>query len=1124
MKDNTDLLNQIIWFNNDEMLYEEENEKNNICLVGKVSEYDNISNLYSIDIIYPKNTENKMLTKVQLPKNLLSINFFNIEEINKKIEIDNLENIEDYFFNEKLTYYILERFKKEKYFSKVNNNIILSYLNKKIFNFDCKIFNDFYQEFLKNTNKNLIFFGDQLSGKTSFYKTILKNFISKFPDSEQKLINAFEKGYELYKLFTETIDGHSRSNLLIQFIIKKDKIISIKFIPNSLMPVTYNNFYKIFHIFSNSLKKENNLNDKISKILKNENLPSIEDLNSYFSSLNIPNNEIKLFINSLFALIYLMNEDYKNFFTFLSIKDYDNNIKSYKEILIRFLYFKLFEWLIKKINSFLGNNTLQKNANEENKIFTFYDSMSFSKNMCCDLYDMIQNFSYEKIISLYNKYAINNILEEYKRENLNIQYSFNDNKEVIDLFEHKGIFDIINSKEKSKTDKSIYLNIYENLSKNISLGNKEDNFISINHSFGDIYYKYDGILKDNIFVTKEISILLSKSTNTIINKLEKNNNNEETIINYYLKQIKDFYSYLFYGNCYFIQNIYFSENNLELKLYNQIYSYSLAEIINFNQEKFYIKLTNKEFISIVKFFSSNIKNLIDSKKEEINSNDIKKIKNLLIEIFTTYLVENMELNKLLNDDEIQIGLSSIYFRKKGYEWMIKYLMYTKKIKMIQRNYRNYINNKKDKIEENKKYERKISEEKFFSVNSFEEDKPKLNLEKQNNNTNEKIESNKKPKKKSVLDILTQSSNDSKKEEKENSKIKNLKDEIKNLKNLQELNIKLQKENEQLKQRIKDLSNQVIKEEKEEEEIDYKNIIEELKKKITLLNNEIEEHKKTIDTQKKEIEKLSEEKLNMNIANEKLKNELIHWKNKYSSLENNNKENRISQEDLLANKQINQLKSELSRQKNINIKLTSNFNEEHEKYIKIKEDLDKKNNLLKDLENQLSEEMGNNNLLNKNNLLNRNRLIQNKRENKNHEKKISNLEDDIYNITGNIGLFKKALIKKNNIIKNKNKIIELLYYIIKNKNLEVQCYKMFKFVKDENVKNLKQKIIKIQEKEKKINCDINDLNKEENNNGDDDVIDYYEKKSDNSIEDTINIGDYDKNNTLIGEEEFVFDND
>ena len=34
---------------------------------------------------------------------------------------------------------------------------------------------------------------------------------------------------------------------------------------------------------------------------------------------------------------------------------------------------------------------------------------------------------------------------------------------------------------------------------NISLGNKEDNFISINHSFGDIYYKYDVILKENVF-------------------------------------------------------------------------------------------------------------------------------------------------------------------------------------------------------------------------------------------------------------------------------------------------------------------------------------------------------------------------------------------------------------------------------------------------------------------------------------------------------------------------------------------------------------------------------------------------------------------------------------------------
>ena len=48
--------------------------------------------------------------------------------------------------------------------------------------------------------------------------------------------------------------------------------------------------------------------------------------------------------------------------------------------------------------------------------------MSLSKNIGCDLYDMIKNFSYEKIISLFNKYATNNILEEYKRENLNIEF------------------------------------------------------------------------------------------------------------------------------------------------------------------------------------------------------------------------------------------------------------------------------------------------------------------------------------------------------------------------------------------------------------------------------------------------------------------------------------------------------------------------------------------------------------------------------------------------------------------------------------------------------------------------------------------------------------------------------
>ena len=48
--------------------------------------------------------------------------------------------------------------------------------------------------------------------------------------------------------------------------------------------------------------------------------------------------------------------------------------------------------------------------------------MKLSKNIGYDLYDMIKNFSYEKIISLLNKYVTNNILEEYKRENLNIQF------------------------------------------------------------------------------------------------------------------------------------------------------------------------------------------------------------------------------------------------------------------------------------------------------------------------------------------------------------------------------------------------------------------------------------------------------------------------------------------------------------------------------------------------------------------------------------------------------------------------------------------------------------------------------------------------------------------------------
>ena len=1133
MKDNTDLIDKNIWLNNDIIINENENEDNNINLVGKVREYNNISCLFNIDVIYPNKEDNKVLSNVELPKELSLINEFNEEEINKILEFDKFNNFEYNMFNEKLTYYIIERLKKGKYFTKINNNILLSYLNQNNFKIEeSKIFNDFYQRILKNINTDLILFGEQSSGKSTFFNNILNYFIKQFPDSDQNLINGFEKGYELYKLFTETYDNHSKCNLLIQFMIKDNKIHSIKFIPNSLMPFSYNNFYKIFHIYLNHIKKENVLNQNISQILKSENLPDIDDLYSCLSLLKIPDNEYTFFHNSLLAISHLINEDYKNFFTLLLIKDYDNNIKQYRHILIKYLHFKLFEWLIKKINNFLSNNLTQiKNINKDYKCFSFFDSMGYSKNICCNLYDMIENYNYEKLISLFYKFGIGNILEEYKRESLNIQYHFIDNKEVIELFENDGILDIINSnKDKSKTDKSIYISIYEKLSKNISLGNKEENFISINHSFGDICYKYDGILKDNILFTKEINILLSNSQNIIVNKFN-NNQSEETMINYYLKQIKELYSIFLYSNCFFIQLFYFPEKNIEKEIYHQIFPYSLPDIINFNKEKFYIKFTNIEFISIVKHYSNNINNLIEGKKEFINSNNTIKIKNLVIEIFTTYLVENMDLNKLLNSDEIQIGLSSIYFKKKGYEWMKNFLIYTKKIKIIQKNYKAYISNKKnkkDKKEEEKKEESKLQSENIVP-STIKNQNNENKIEK--NKNNEKNDIVKKPKKKSVLDILTKPSSDLKKEEKDKNTINNLKDEVINLKNVQDNNYQLQKENEKLKQLNKELNNQIKK--KEEDEINYKNIIEELKQKIILLNIEIEEQGKIIETQKKEIEKLTEDNNNINNENEKLKKELNDLKNKNLEFEKNNNElnNKIKEDNLSNNqtrnsvnsnnpKMISHLKLELSRQKNLNSKLTSNYNEEHEKYIKIKEELDEKNKLLDVLEAQLSNEKGNYNSLNKNNLLNRNKLIQGKRINKNNENKISNLEEDINNITGNISLFKKALSNKNSLIKNKNKIINLLYSNIQNKNIEIQCYKIYKFINEGSIKNLKQKILKIKEKENNIIKDINNLINEEKNLNNDIITfndnDFIKNEDEDIDEDNKN--DYVKNI----EKEFVFD--
>ena len=97
--------------------------------------------------------------------------------------------------------------------------------------------------------------------------------------------------------------------------------------------------------------------------------------------------------------------------------------------------------------------------------------------------------------------------------------------------------------------------------------------------------------------------------------------------------------------------------------------------------------------------------------------------------------------------------------------------------------------------------------------------------------------------------------------------------------------------------------------------------------------------------------------NKNLEFERSEGELNN-KIKEDNLSNSQQKNSINSNNP---KMISHLKLELSRQKNLNIKLISNYNEEHEKYIKIKEELDEKNQLLDVLESQLSNEKGNNNL-------------------------------------------------------------------------------------------------------------------------------------------------------------------
>ena len=1060
----SNLVGKIIWLNNSNIVYDkdyiniEENNNNdnnnndnnndnnnennnnnkiltpfdNIYLYGNVKEYDKVYDNYLIE------TNNILKNKIEKIKYQVNEDIKNVKEFNPNIliNINNLDELkEDEISAEEINYFFIKKYENKQNFYNLNNKILIQltnyYENNKDLNY--KKLYKFINKILKEKNNNsLIFIGKQNSNKINCFRESL-NYILNKNSKYEKIKTIFENCFNVYKLFNENIKNKSKNNLLIQIEFNKsnNNINLIRFIPNSLISLSKNNLFKIIYIIINIFSNENNdeIIEKFNiKTIQKEKLKflNIYDFNkdleieykflyNLFKNIQLNESEIKLLINILLSLIFLLNNEIKNFCSLLNINNFNENlIIENKFHLIKFIYFKIFEWLIKKINSNLNFNN-NNNKNSEIYILNLYYNKGFEYLLEDNLNTMINNYSYEKIFNLFIKKNINDVFDEYDSENIitnKINFDVIDNKEIINLFE-KEIFEIINKFNENKK-------IIENINKinNNSFGNLENNFLLIYHSFGEVFYDFLNIFEENILINKNIIEILQKSENKYFLKIilnnknnnNNNNNNELTLINYYLKQIKENFNILSYSNCNFIFSFEYNKS-----LFKQILSSNICEIYNFNNEKYVYILTQEKFLNIMKILSNNIKNNLENKKDLINEKNTIKIKGLIMSLIPILYEENEEFLNVFENDEIQIGISKIFINKKGMKILLKSLNKINKIKLIQKCFKNYKKNKFNLKKENSFFgsnfetnnneildeneeKKELKNENFEKENFNLSMKNKINellkkieeISKEKNELlkeNEKLKNNNEILKINNLNLIKTSKFKKKrtnsiipevddlKESDENEKLKEKIKELENkIKDLEKNNIYfnyLQKENNRINKLNEELQKNINKENKIKEE--NKKILNEFKKKLGIEINFDENNKIQILNLKDNLKNLVQNEKNLKeiikhknkiISNKKKElnyfSNLIILKNLFIQVQKNINNNKNYDLNNLIQKKIENLKE---NEKNIIKKLNLLFNEDEQLFLN-----DKDTNSSEEEENE-NENFENNLNINKINLMN-----------------------------------------------------------------------------------------------------------------------------------------------------------
>ncbi|CAA7013966.1 unnamed protein product [Microthlaspi erraticum] len=192
-----------------------------------------------------------------------------------------------------------------------------------------------------------------------------------------------------------------------------------------------------------------------------------------------------------------------------------------RDALAKFVYSRLFDWIVNKINISIGQDPDSKSMIGVLDIYGFESFKTNSFEQFCI------NLTNEKLQQHFNEHVLKMEQEEYKKEEINWnQIEFSDNRKVLELIEKKpgGIIALLDEAcmFPRSTHETFSQKLYETLKKNnyFSKPKLSRTEFTVCHYAGDVTYQTDQFLEKNKdYVVAEHQALLGSSRCTFIAEL-----------------------------------------------------------------------------------------------------------------------------------------------------------------------------------------------------------------------------------------------------------------------------------------------------------------------------------------------------------------------------------------------------------------------------------------------------------------------------------------------------------------------------------------------------------------------------------------------------------------------------